>query len=121
MRIRNCITANVKPIKVELKKDAKPVAMKGRRYISDGRKFMERYVHRVIEYSFTKITTTAKWIVALVLITKPAPADFHLTFDNRRINASTERFNLPTPHIDTKLSEMSGRTCFAKIDFVSGY
>ena len=86
LRLGNYPPALVDAGKVELKEDLTPVAAKTRRYTRDGGKFMERYVNRVIEYGFGKVTTEAKWVAAPVLVAKTAPALFRLTFDYRPIN-----------------------------------
>lgn len=121
VRLGNDPPANVEPMQLDLKEGCRPVATKSRRYTPEGRKFMERYVSRVIEYGFGKVTTTAKWIAAPVLVTKPPPAYFRLTFDYRPVNAATVPMTWPMPHIDSELSDMAGSLCFDVIDFVSGY
>jgi len=51
---------------------------------------MERYVQRILEYDFGKVNTNAAWVAAPVLVAKPEPANFRLTFDNMPINSATE-------------------------------
>ena len=82
---------------------------------------MDRYVDRVLEYGFGKVTTTAKWIAAPVLVAKPPPANFRLTFNYRPVNAVTVPLTWPMPHIDSELCDMAGSFYFAIIDFVSRY
>lgn len=121
MRLGNDSPELVDAMKVELKRDATPVAAKARRYTQDGRKFMERYVNRVIEYGFGEVTTEAKWVAAPVLVAKPPPALFRLTFDYRPINAATALITWPMPHIDSELTDLAGSKVFAVVDFVTGY
>ncbi len=81
--------ADVESMKVELNDNVRPVRAKPRRYSTDGRNFMERFVDRVIEFGFGKVNTVAKWVAAPVLVAKPAPPNFRLTFDYRPINSAT--------------------------------
>ena len=121
LRLGNDPPALVNAMKVELKKYLTPIAAKTRRYTRDGRKVMERYVDRVIEYGFGKVTTEAKWVAAPVLVAKPAPALSRLTFDYRPINAATVPMTWPMPHIDSEMADLAGSKFFAVIDSVSGY
>lgn len=121
LRLGNDPPADVDPMKIVLKPGAKPVRAKPRRYSTDGRKFMERYVQRIQEYGFGIVNTQAQWVAAPVLVTKPAPANFRLTFDYRPINAATEPVAWPMPHIDSELADLAGSKHFALIDFPSGY
>ena len=121
LRLGNDPPALVDAMKVELKEDLTPIAAKTRRYTRDGRKFMEHYVDRVIEYGFGKVTTEAKWVAARVLVAKPAPPLFRLTFDYRPIKAATVPMTRPMPDIDSEMADLAGSKFFAVIDFVSGY
>ena len=60
IRLGNDPPAKVEPMVVEVMKGSNPVAAKPRGYAPEGRKFMDSYVNRVLEYGFGKVTTTAK-------------------------------------------------------------
>ena len=49
MRLGDDPLAKVEPMKVEVKENAKHVAAKARRYPPEGKKFMQRYVSRILE------------------------------------------------------------------------
>ena len=82
---------------------------------------MDRYVDRVLDYGFGKVTTTAKCLAAPVLVAKAPPANFRVTFDYRPVNAVTVPLTWPIAQIDSELCDMAGSFYFAIIDFVSVY
>ena len=121
LRLGNDPPAKVEPMLLEFQENVRPVTAKSRRYTLSGGKFMERYVQRLVEFGFGKVTTTAKWVAAPVLVAKPPSAHFLLTLDYRPINAATVPITWPMPHIDSELSDMAESKVFATIEFVSGY
>eukprot|EP00171_Calliarthron_tuberculosum_P020891 IDg20891t1 len=44
-----------------------------------------------------------------------------MTVDLRPVNSATIRESWPMPHLESELQDFRGATCFASIDFVSGY
>lgn len=121
VRLGNDPSSKAEPMIIDLKKGFTPVSAKPKRYVLEGQKFMDRYVDRVLEYGFGKITTTAKWIATPVLLAKTPPANFRLTFDYSPVNDTTIPMTRPRPHIDSELRDMAGGLCFAIIEFVSVY
>lgn len=83
---------------------------------------MSTYVGKLEEFGFVKPNTNASWAAAPLLIPKPPPAKFRLTFDIRGVNSATVPVAWPMPHIASELLlDLAGSTCFACIDFCSGY
>lgn len=75
----------------------------------------------ILEYGFGKINTNAKWVSALVIVSKSGPSKFRMTFDYRPVSAITNQTAWPMPHVDSELADMAESICFASIDFPSGY
>lgn len=113
--------ADVEPKRVEISQDAKPVVAKNRRYSAEQRKFIEKYVAQLESYGLVRPYKHSQWAAAPVLVPKHGLALFRLTFDLRPINAVTKKIALAMPNIEAELVDLRGATCFAHIDFVSGY
>ena len=83
--------AKVEPLSIDLIEGARPVRAKQRRYPPPKREFRNRVTSKLLEYGFIKVTTDAQWISAPLIVPKPPPAEFRLTFDVRSVNAATKR------------------------------
>jgi len=121
IRLGNDPPAKVDPMKIEIMENAKPFKAKARRYPPEAREYMDSFSDKILEYGFGKINTNAKWVSAPVIVPKAGPSKFRMTFDYRPVNAVTNQTVWPMPHIESELSDMAGSTCFASIDFPSGY
>ena len=121
IRLGNEPPAKVEPMQVEVIPSARPIIAKNRRYSKDQRLFISNFVQRLQQYGFVKETKHATWAAAPVIVPKPGPARYRLTFDLRPINAATIPVVWPMPHIDSELMDLADSRCFAQIDFVSGY
>lgn len=114
--------AKVPPMDIRVKPGSLPVRVRVRRYPPEQREFLSRYVRELVDMRFLNPSPHAKWQCAPLLVHKPdSKAKYRMTIDLRPINAATEKHSWPMPHIESELSDLSGATCFAKLDFVSGY
>ena len=114
--------ADVAPMKLELKKDARPVRVKGRRYSVDERAWMELYVKKLVEMGFLIPNPRATWQAAPILVPKKnSKSKYRLAIDLRPFNAATIKQAWPMPHLDSEIYDFAGSECFAVLDFVSGY
>jgi hypothetical protein len=113
--------ADVKPMEVVLKPGVAPFMAKSRRYSTEQREFMDRYISKLVEFGFARPNPGATWAAAPLLVAKPAPAKYRLTFDLRPVNAVTVPTAWPMPHLESELADLASSTYFATIDFASGY
>ena len=122
IRLGSSEPAKVRPTEMKLKPGSRPVRVKARRYSPDQREFLKKYVDKLVEMGFLKPSPHAQWQCAPLLVHKPnSKAKFRMTIDLHPINSATEKNSWPMPHIESELSDLAGSTCFAKLDFVSGY
>lgn len=56
-----------------------------------------------------------------LIVSKPLPAKFRLTFDFRPVNACTEPMAWPMPHMDSVCAQFAGSNVIASLYFCSGY
>ena len=71
---------------------------------------------------FVQNMPTAEWQAAPLLVAKPESKErFRMAVDQRPVNAATIKEVWPMPHLDSEVSGFAGSTCFASLEFVSGY
>ena len=63
--------ANVEPMNLKLKDGAVPFMAKSRRFTSEQRAFIEKYVGKLEEFGFVKINKNATWAATPVVVPKP--------------------------------------------------
>ena len=113
--------ARVEPMQLNLKPDSKPINAKARRYSTPQRVFISTFTKKLEYYGFIKQNKNAKWAAAPLLVPKPPPVNYRLTFDYRPVNAATEAILWPMPHIESELSDTADSSAFAKLDFCYAY
>ena len=114
--------ADVAPVKLELRKDARPVRVKARRYSADERAWMELYVKKLVEMGFLIPNPNTTWKAApLLVFKKNSKSKYRLAIDMRLVNAATMKQACPMPHLDSEIYDFAGSKCFAVSDFMSGY
>ena len=113
--------AKVEPMQLNLKPNSKPIIAKARRYSTPQRVFISTFTTKLEEYGYIKQNKNAKWAAAPLLVPKPPPVNYRLTFDYRPVNAVTETIPWPMPHIESELSDTADSSAFAKLDFCNAY
>ncbi len=114
--------ADVAPMTVKIKPGARPFRAKARRYKAEQRKFMNKYLKELVEMGFMRPNPNAEWASPPLIVPKPgSTAKYRFTIDLRGVNSATVPITWPMPHIESELMDFQGSTCFAVIDFVSGY
>lgn len=109
-------------MRVRLKKDARPIKVKARRYSPEQREFLNAYFKRLMELDFCMEMPTATWQAAPLLVAKPkSKAKYRLAIDLRPVNAATIKESWPMPHLDSEVLDFEGSGAFAVLDFVSAY
>lgn len=122
VRLGKAPPADVPPMRVRLQPGCKAVRVKARRYSPEQRRFLDKYVDTLRAMDFVVDLPTAEWQAAPLLVPKPnSAAKFRLAVDLRPVNAATIKEAWPMPHLDSEVQDFSGSTCFAGLDFVSGY
>ena len=81
--------AKVEPLSIDLIEGSRPVREKQRMFPPQKREFLNRFASKLLEYGFIKVTIDAQWISAPLIVPKPPPAEFQVTFDVRSVNATT--------------------------------
>ena len=123
-RIRRGYTkpAEVKPMKIDLLKDVKPVRVRSRRYTAEGRAWLEKYVKALVDMNFLVPNPDASWQSAPLLVAKRnSKAKFRPAIDLRSVNAATIKQAWSMPNLDSEVYDFAGSKFFAVLDFCSGY
>lgn len=109
-------------MKIELQANKRPVKAKARRYPAKQRAFLNKYVDQLVSMGFLIPNANATWQAAPLLVPKPnSKAQFRLAINLQPVNAATVKEAWPMPHLDSEIHDFAGSTCFATMDFVSGY
>ncbi len=83
--------------------------------------FLNAFVNALVGMGLLKPNRNVSWLAAPVLVPKKAPAKYKMTIGLRPINAATVKQAWPMPHLYSKIYDFAGSTCFAVLEFVSGY
>lgn len=108
-------------MRVRLDPTKRPVRVKARRYSPDQRRFLDKYIDTLRKMDFVVDMPTASWQAAPLLVPKPGKATYRMAVDLRPVNAATVKEAWPMPHLESEVHDFAGSTCFASLDFVSGY
>ena len=112
----------VKQMKIDQIKDVKPVRVRSRRYTTEGRAWLGKYVKALVDMNFLVPTPDASWQAAPLLVAKRnSKAKFRLAIDLRPVNAATIKQAWPMPNLDSEVYDFAGSKFFAVLDFCSGY
>lgn len=122
IRLGKSSPADVKPMRVRLVEKERSIKVKARKYPQAQRKFFEKYIDTLEAMDFFFKMPTADWQAAPLLVPKPGSrAKMRMAIDLRPVNAATVKELWPMPHLDSEIQDFGGSTCFATLDFVSGY
>lgn len=120
--IRHEVVA-VKPMKVRLKTDARPVKCQARNYSKLHRDFLEEFTEEVVEAGCLYKNRESRWTSPAYVVPKPDTNGKRLrvTVDLRVPNRMVEPIQWPMPHLDTLLQFMSGCQYYITCDGFKGY
>ena len=113
--------ANIPPMTIQLRADAKPVHVKLRRYSPPQAAFLRKKVEELLSFGLVYRNSNSRWASAPLIVPKSGPEQFRLTVDLRPVNAQTDVIVWPMPNMDTVLSNVRKSTCFASLDFCHGF
>ena len=108
-------------MKISLDPSMRPVKVKARRYSAQQRTFLNKYIDKLVDMGFIIPNANADWQAAPLLVPKKGPAQFRMTIDLRPVNSATIKHAWPMPHLDSEVQDFAGSSCFASLDFCSGY
>jgi hypothetical protein len=91
--------ANVKPLVIKLRDDAKPVRMSARKYAPPQLKFMRDKIRELEEMSLVYKNTGAEWASPPLILPKPGPDQYRMTVDLRVPNASPKPTAWPMTYL----------------------
>jgi hypothetical protein len=113
--------ANVKPLVIQLRDGAGDVRMSARKYASPQKKFMRGNIRELEALGFVYKYIGAEWASPPLILPKPTPDQYRMTFDLRVPNASTKPIAWPMPYLQDELNDLHGSKVFATLDFCQGY
>ena len=113
--------ASVPPMTMQMRRDAKPVRVKVRRYSPPQAVFLRRMVEKLMSFGLVYFNPSSQWALAPLIAPKAGPEQYRFTFDIHLVNTQTEPIKWPMPHLDTVLMQLAGSTCYASSDFCHGY
>lgn len=113
--------ANIPPLKLHLKPDAKPVLVKLRKYNESQRAFLRKLVRKLIDANLIYSNPTSRWACAPHLVPKQGPDEWRFTTDLRPINCQTYPQAFPLPIIEMEVDKASGACHFSEFDMTHGY
>ena len=109
-------------MRVRLRHGYRSIRVKARRYNSEQRQFLRKYIDPLKDMEFVKEFPAAEWQAAPLLVTKlGSRAGYSMTVDLRPVSAATIKESWPMPHLDSEVFGFTGSSCFASLHFVSGY
>jgi len=113
--------AKIKPLKIELTPDARPVKVRLRNYSREQREFLAEFVGKLVRNGMAYPNPTSPWACAPLLVAKPGPARYRFTVDLRSLNKYTVKHQSPMPNIEHELTRLSASRYYATFDLSHGY
>ncbi len=99
------------PMRIELKKDAKPIKVRLRNYSEPQKEFLDNFVFKLVEKGMAYANPTSAWAAAPLLVLKPGPSRFRFTVDLRPVNKYTVKHVYPMPILDIELHKLAESKC----------
>ena len=122
MRLGKSDPAKVPPMRIRVDPSRRSVKVRVRRYPKAQRVFLKKYVKQLVKMGFLIPNPDAEWQAAPHIVPKPnSKVKFRMTIDLRPVNSATAKTAWPMPHLDSEMQDFAGSTCFACLDFCSGY
>ena len=113
--------AKVRPLRIELTPDARPVMVRHRNCSEEQREFLSDMVAKLVGNGKAFPNPTSAWACAPLLVPKPGPARFRFTVDPRPVNKFTVKHQYPMLNLDHELTKLGGSRFFATFDLSHGY
>lgn len=93
-----------------------------RRYPTEQRNFLNKYVQKLVEYGFFIENKNASWQAAPHIVPKHgSKVKYRTVVDLRPVNSATKPVPWPMPNLEAEMQDFSNSKFFASLDFCSGY
>ncbi len=102
-------------------KEVKPYRSPQRRYAPFHRDFIIKTVKELEKVGAIYKNPSALWASPALAVPKPGTNGLRFTVDLRGPNSRTVPIQSAMPHLESKLQDVAGSTCFANIDLAHGY
>jgi hypothetical protein len=109
--------ANVKPLIIKLRDNAKSLRMSARKYAPPQLNFMRDKIRELEELGLVYKNTGAEWASPPLILPKPGPDQYRMIVDMHVQNASTKATAWPMPNLQDELHDLHGSEVFATLDF----
>lgn len=113
--------ANVAPLIISPVHNARPFRSPQRRYSTEARAFITNTVRELVEIGALYKNPSSRWASPALAVPKPGTKKLRFTVDLRRPNTLTVPIQSAMPHLESRLQDTEGSTCFANIDMTHGY
>ena len=113
--------AKVPPLVITPAKGTTPYRSPQRRYAPIQRDFIIRTVKELEKIGAIYKNPSALWASPAFAVPKPGTNKLRFTVDLRGPNARTVPIISAMPHLESRLQDVAGSTCFANIDLAHGY
>lgn len=98
--------ADVPPIFLDVKEDARPARTTQRQHPQPKREFLGHVTGKLMKYDFLNTSTEADYVEAPLIVPKSSPANFRLTMYVRPINSATKSMPWPILNIESELGDL---------------
>jgi hypothetical protein len=113
--------ANVRPLKIELKPDAKPKRIPARKYAPPQALFLADKMADMERLGLVRKNLASRWASPPLILPKAGPEKFRFTLDLRYPNSQAEQVSWPMPNMEDELASLAGSKYFATLDLMQGY
>jgi hypothetical protein len=114
--------ANIAPMVIKMRADARPVRATQRRYSQPQVAFITKKVKELVRVGALVYNPNAKWASPIVAAPKPGSSEgFRFTVDLRAPNAQTVPMASAMPNLEAMLQTTEGSSFYAKIDMCHAY
>jgi hypothetical protein len=113
--------AGVRPLKIELKLDAKPRRIPARKYALPQAQFLAAKMADMERLGLVKKNLESKWGSPPLILPKAGPEKFRFTLDLRYPYSQAEQVSWPMPNMEEELASLAGSKYSDKLDLMQGY
>jgi hypothetical protein len=111
----------VRPLKIELKSDAKLKRIPARKYAPPQAQFLAAKMAGMENLGLVKKNLTSRWASPPLILPKARPEKFRFTLDLRYPNFQAEQVSWPMPNMEDELASLAGSKYFATFNLMQGY
>jgi hypothetical protein len=113
--------ADVLPLKIELKLDAKPTRIPARKYATPQAQFLAAKMAGMECLGLDRKNLISRWANQPLILLKAGPEKFRFTLDLRYPTSQSEQVSWPMPNMEEALTSLAGSKYFATLDLMQEY